>query len=373
MKQQIRKPENWQDFEELCKILWGEIWNCPEIKKNGRAGQNQKGVDIYGIPNGENKYYGIQCKGKDEYTIAVLTEQEILNEIEKAKHFKPQLKKFYFTTTANKDERIEEFIRLKNIEHIEQGLFEVHLFSWEDIAYLIDQNKRTHDWYIRRIDFASNFKIEVLLDNETEIKVFEPILLKNHIKYKYIAETSNFNNYKYFKSPQLQREERIKIDTEPQPVRYFINGQTHNKSSCVFSIRLANIGNLQLENFKLYLTFFDDCYTSERVWKKSKFLDTLKYAYNIKWVEGTQDLEFTDNNGILVQNDILFSDKICIRPTSEYPVCIIIPWKLVARDFVEQGSIKIVLNTKIKEKNSIVEYGAYFEDEVILQNYTEID
>lgn len=89
MKQQILKPENWQDFEELSKILWGEIWECPEINKNGRAGQNQQGVDIYGIPKGETKYFGIQCKGKDEYTKSVLTEKEINAEIEKAKNFKP--------------------------------------------------------------------------------------------------------------------------------------------------------------------------------------------------------------------------------------------------------------------------------------------
>lgn len=49
---QIRPPENWQDFELLCKKLWGEIWNCPDIiKRNGRSGQKQCGVDIYGTPN----------------------------------------------------------------------------------------------------------------------------------------------------------------------------------------------------------------------------------------------------------------------------------------------------------------------------------
>ena len=23
---QLQKPDNWQDFESLCKKLWGEIW-----------------------------------------------------------------------------------------------------------------------------------------------------------------------------------------------------------------------------------------------------------------------------------------------------------------------------------------------------------
>lgn len=143
--QSLAKPVNWQDFESLCKKLWGEIWNCPEIKKNGRSGQAQAGIDVYGIPNGESSYYGIQCKGKDEYTGKQLTEKEINKEIEKAKHFEPPLKKMYFATTSSKDVNIEALIRKKNIEHINSGLFEVHIYSWEDIVDLIHENKSTYD------------------------------------------------------------------------------------------------------------------------------------------------------------------------------------------------------------------------------------
>ena len=82
-KKQLRKPENWEDFERLCKKLWGEIWDCKEIKMNGRKGQSQHGVDIYGIPKGENYYSGIQCKGKDDYTHKQLAE----NEINELRHF----------------------------------------------------------------------------------------------------------------------------------------------------------------------------------------------------------------------------------------------------------------------------------------------
>ncbi len=54
--QSLPKPQNWQDFETLCKKLWGEIWDCPEIKKNGRQGQSQNGVDVYGMPKNDNGY-----------------------------------------------------------------------------------------------------------------------------------------------------------------------------------------------------------------------------------------------------------------------------------------------------------------------------
>src|SRR5690606_33184750 len=114
--QQLRKPEHWQDFESLCKKLWGEIWICPEIKKNGSQGLAQHGVDVYGIPDFDSEYYGIQCKGKDEYTHKQLTKVEIDDELKKALKCKPQLRKLYFATTANKDAKIEEYIREKNLE-----------------------------------------------------------------------------------------------------------------------------------------------------------------------------------------------------------------------------------------------------------------
>ena len=117
MKKSIRKPLNWQDFESLCKILWGEIWGIPDkIKKNGRLGQPQSGADVYGVPKDKIQYSAIQCKGKDDYSEAKLKKSEIDDEIEKAKNFQPALETFIFATTANKDVEIEEYIRNKDIE-----------------------------------------------------------------------------------------------------------------------------------------------------------------------------------------------------------------------------------------------------------------
>ena len=125
-KLQLRKPENWQDFESLCKKLWGEIWGCPStIKKHGRTGQEQHGVDIYALPKGENAYFGIQCKGKDDYANSQLTIKEIDDEISKALTFTPTLKSFYFATSANKDAKIEAYVRQKNLESIAKGGFSI--------------------------------------------------------------------------------------------------------------------------------------------------------------------------------------------------------------------------------------------------------
>ena len=148
MKKDLRKPVYWQDFEDLCKVLWGELFNCSDtIKKNGRAGQPQCGVDVYGEINSNGDSFGIQCKGKDGYTHAKLSNLEINSELEKAKNFKPALDRYIIATTANKDANIEEYIRLKNLESKSKGTFSIELYCWEDIADAIEQNVTVLNWY----------------------------------------------------------------------------------------------------------------------------------------------------------------------------------------------------------------------------------
>lgn len=369
MKQQLRKPENWQDFEELCRMLWAEIWNCPETKKNGRNGQDQHGVDVSGTPSWEvAEYYGIQCKGKDDYTHAQLTEKEIDREIEKAKNFKPQLKKFYFATTANKDATIEEYVRLKDVECRKAGLFEVHLFSWEEIVTLIDQNKRTHDWYVRKINFKTLYDVKVTFqDGLTEID-FKPILIRNSVKYKLKPHETNID-FRYYRSPEEIRETHLELMNEPQPVRYFINGVSHNKSSCVFYLTLTNKGDSVLENYKLYFEFGDSKIFAERVRKQSRFLDDYKYTYNTIVYHDFLGGVFEPKDTILVQKDSVSSDDICIRPTVDHDQTILLNWHLVAKDFDTKGVLTINIKPRIKDRATIESYEYPLEDEVRLENY----
>jgi len=48
---QLPLPSNWEDFEDLCFKIWKRIWNDDYAQKNGRKGQEQRGVDFYGNPN----------------------------------------------------------------------------------------------------------------------------------------------------------------------------------------------------------------------------------------------------------------------------------------------------------------------------------
>jgi len=131
---QIPPPAHWQDFEILCCDLWRAIWKDSNTQRNGRQGQPQHGVDIYGRPNQGRLWAGVQCKGKDNYADKKLTEKEVKTEVEKAKSFKPKISQFIIATTGPKDAKIEELARNMTEEHLKNGLFSVHVWGWSDIA-----------------------------------------------------------------------------------------------------------------------------------------------------------------------------------------------------------------------------------------------
>ena len=87
---QLNPPSNWQDFERLCQGLWKEIWGDPNTQRHGRAGQSQAGVDVFGLPKGELKHAGVQCKGKDGRYGGQVTEDELKDEVNKAKSLGPE-------------------------------------------------------------------------------------------------------------------------------------------------------------------------------------------------------------------------------------------------------------------------------------------
>lgn len=129
----LSPPTYWQDFEDLCRDLWAEIWNYPDTQKHGRQGQAQYGVDVYGRPNGGSEFCGVQCKAKDSLAGTSLTETELREEIEKAEKFTPKLSKFIITTTGPRDANIQKVAREITEERLDKGLFPVEVYSWEDI------------------------------------------------------------------------------------------------------------------------------------------------------------------------------------------------------------------------------------------------
>lgn len=139
MKRTLDKPTNWQDFEDLCFILWKFIWNDPHAQKNGRQGQAQYGVDIYGKPVGQLDIEGVQCKGKSDYSKSELTITEIKAELTKAINFKPTLKNLTFATTAPSDANLLKEIRALDIKGY--GNIVPHVRSWDELDLEIRQHE----------------------------------------------------------------------------------------------------------------------------------------------------------------------------------------------------------------------------------------
>lgn len=66
-EKQILPPKSWENFEDLCHQLFKAVWRDPYAQKNGRRGQKQHGVDIYGSPAADyHIYQGVQCKTKND-------------------------------------------------------------------------------------------------------------------------------------------------------------------------------------------------------------------------------------------------------------------------------------------------------------------
>jgi hypothetical protein len=134
----LPKPKNWQDFENHTRVLFACVLNDPDTQQNGRSGQKQHGVDVYGYRDRRiNCLVGVQCKNKFETAV---TEKELCIEVGKAKHFKPAISEFILITTAPRDQKIQETARVITAELATTDRpIRVSVWGWEDIEEYASQ------------------------------------------------------------------------------------------------------------------------------------------------------------------------------------------------------------------------------------------
>jgi formylglycine-generating enzyme required for sulfatase activity len=145
-------PKNWQDFEELCHALWELEWDCPSIQRHGRSGQNQRGVDIFGLPKNGAKIHGIQCKLKSSSVGSiVLTSAELEREVTEAKTFDPPLEHLIVATTAPADTKIQAAARAISDRNAAQGLFRVDVLAWPEILARLFKHEALLNRYYPRL------------------------------------------------------------------------------------------------------------------------------------------------------------------------------------------------------------------------------
>lgn len=138
----VAPTNNADEFEDLCCDLWAAEWDAPMTKKHGRKGQAQLGVDVYGIPCGRQRYYGVQSKCRSFSLGSRLTEKDIINEVAEARKFRPALEHLIIATTSPSDAKLEALARQITEEHSATGLFGVSVYGWGDILRLMDNHER---------------------------------------------------------------------------------------------------------------------------------------------------------------------------------------------------------------------------------------
>ncbi len=353
---QMKKPSNWQDFEKLCKLLWGEIWGCEDtIKRHGRQGQNQHGVDVFAYVERYGGYCGIQCKGKDEYTNAQLTEAEIDEEIEKAKGFEPELKKLIFATTANKDAKIECYIRKRDVENRGKGLFQVDIASWEDIVDQLERYKTTYNWYVNNCQFKEATDVSVTFNGDEEI-IIHPEYVRTTVHYEYKELTA------LEKSFQSQWEDLLSPNIGASLMPWNRPHQV-DKRWCELNIRIENIGSTVIKSPKLVVYFRsedivkidDDFYYCNAFGINEAAKAQINAGRDAKrevFQTYRNQLEYRPKNSIFVQKD--YRDfHMSIIPADGIKVLPLI-WQFLCEDYQKKGFLIINVEPIIEERTKTI-------------------
>lgn len=117
--------DNWEIFEYLCIDLWNNILEDYTVKKFGRRGQKQKGLDITCKLN--NEIIGIQCK-----CVKDLDEDDIEKELKNLEELNIELTEYIIATTYPTDAKLDEYVMSKSQDN--EHPFEITIYFWEDIV-----------------------------------------------------------------------------------------------------------------------------------------------------------------------------------------------------------------------------------------------
>lgn len=138
----IPAPQGWQEFESLVRDALKLRWNSPNLQKNGRTGQAQQGVDVWG-PDEIGRRVGIQCK---RYS-AQLTLKDVVEEVTEAEKFKGALSALFLATTRDHDSTLQAKVRQLSDKRLAQGKFAVSIMFWDEIIASLALNPMVFKTY----------------------------------------------------------------------------------------------------------------------------------------------------------------------------------------------------------------------------------
>lgn len=122
-------PKHWQEFEQVVRDAMALKWDSPNLTLNGRPGQQQHGVDIYG-PDYVGRMTGIQCKRYE----GPLKLGVVHDEVENAERFDGALTTLFLATTSDPDTKLQAAVRALSEKRSASRRFGVGLLFWEDVV-----------------------------------------------------------------------------------------------------------------------------------------------------------------------------------------------------------------------------------------------
>src|SRR5262245_10870412 len=125
----VPTPRSWDEFEDITLAAAKLRWDSSDFYRNGRPGQKQDGVDIWGHDD-DDRHIGVQCKN----TVDGISLATVKAEIASAEAFEPKLDRLYIATTAKRDAILQKAVREISKQRAEAGLFKVDVLFWDDIC-----------------------------------------------------------------------------------------------------------------------------------------------------------------------------------------------------------------------------------------------
>lgn len=124
----VPPPKSWDEFEDITLAAVKLRWKSANFQRNGRNGQKQDGVDVFGYDD-KGRHIGVQCKNIE----AILSLKDIEEEVARARGFEPPLDCIYIAMTTKRDAPLQKAVRALSAEREKAGDHPVRLLFWDDI------------------------------------------------------------------------------------------------------------------------------------------------------------------------------------------------------------------------------------------------
>lgn len=277
-------PKNWQDFESICHQLWKEIWNDPNAEKNGRQGQAQSGVDIFGTPIYSNEFAGVQCKDKDGLLGSKLKVTELRSECKKAQTFSPKITSFSLATTASRDAIIQKSAR--QLTYQNTYAFSVQVWSWDDIQSEIIYRPSILNHYYPAINQTFEDQLQVSLNRYSPKDIFHayftrpPVknLISESLKNSLITLAYELSDNSYLHGKATE----FKIIVEDKKITFIDNGTEFNPITQLNAELACAESNVGSYVFKTFSTQYNGLITINyyRNMQNNKAINLLEFEIN---------------------------------------------------------------------------------------------